>query len=270
VIIDGLPQGVTPLGIELAPGEHRVELLTERGRRQFPVTIKPGGQVSQDFEFSPTAAPINTGELQIRTNPAAASVTVDGRYVGRSPVSVGDLAPGAHTVVLSHESGTVTERVVIEAGRTASLLVPMGERAESSAAGWITVAAPADVQIFEGERLLGNNRIERIMLPVGRHELEIVNESLGYRERRTVQVTAGRVSAIQSQWPSGSLALNAVPWAEVFVDGNPVGETPIGSLKVPIGVHEVVFRHPQLGERRTTVTVATGAPTKVGVDLRAK
>jgi serine/threonine-protein kinase len=64
--------------------------------------------------------------------------------------------------------------------------------------------------------------------------------------------------------------LNAVPWAEVFVDGTPVGETPIGSFKVPVGVHEVVFRHPQLGERRTTVTVAVGAPTKVGIDLGAK
>jgi len=254
----------------LPAGEHLVELITERGRRQFPVTIKPGAQVSQVLELSPSAPAPETGELQIRTDPAAASVTVDGRFVGRSPVKVGELASGAHTVVLAHESGTITERVVIEAGRTASLLVPLGERAGSSAAGWITVAAPVDVQVFEGQRLLGNNRIDRIMLPVGRHELDIVNETLGYRERRTVQVTSGKVASIQAQWPSGTLAVNAVPWAEIFVDGTPVGETPIGSLKLPVGVHEVVFRHPQLGERRMTVTVPVGPPTKVGIDLRAK
>ena len=270
ILVDGLRHGVTPIGIELPAGEHLVELITERGRRQFPVTIKPGAQMSQVLELSPTAPAPGTGELQIRTTPAAASVTVDGRFIGRSPVSVGDLAPGAHTVVVSHESGTVTERVVIEAGRAASLLVPLGERAGSTAAGWIAVAAPADVQVFEGGRLLGNNRIDRIMLPIGRHELDIVNETLAYRERRTVQVTPGAVTTVQAQWPSGSLALNAVPWAEVFVDGTPVGETPIGSFKVPVGVHEVVFRHPQLGERRTTVTVAVGAPTKVGIDLGAK
>ena len=54
------------------------------------------------------------------------------------------------------------------------------------------------------------------------------------------------------------MAVNALPWAEVSIDGERVGETPIGSVQVPIGTHEVVFRHPDLGERRTTATVTTG------------
>ena len=45
------------------------------------------------------------------------------------------------------------------------------------------------------------------------------------------------------------MALNAQPWADVWVDGERVGETPIGNVAVPIGPHEVVFRHPQLGEQ---------------------
>jgi len=68
----------------------------------------------------------------------------------------------------------------------------------------------------------------------------------------------------------GTLALNAVPWAEAFIDGTSVGETPIGGTRVPVGTHEVVFRHPQLGERRTFVTVVVGQPARVGVDLRAR
>ena len=66
------------------------------------------------------------------------------------------------------------------------------------------------------------------------------------------------------------MAINAIPWAEVLVDGTRVGETPIGNITVPIGTHEVIFRHPELGERRLTVTVTTGEPVKVGVDLRSK
>ena len=41
-------------------------------------------------------------------------------------------------------------------------------------------------------------------------------------------------------------------------------------VAVPIGTHEIVFRHPDLGERRTTATVTTGAPTRVSMDMRAK
>jgi hypothetical protein len=64
------------------------------------------------------------------------------------------------------------------------------------------------------------------------------------------------------------MAISALPWAEVFVDGGRVGETPIASLVVPIGVHEILFRHPNLGERTISVTVAVGKPTNVGVDFK--
>jgi serine/threonine-protein kinase len=271
VMIDSVQRGVTPLQIELPPGKHVVQLVGEQGRREIPITIKSGAEVSQFIELSaPAPAVTAKGELQVRTDPTGASVTVDGRSVGRSPVSVADLEPGPHSVQLASESGAVTERVLIEPGRTASLFVPLAQRAGPGTAGWIAVAAPADVQVFEGDKFLGNNRIDRIMLPVGRHDLDIVNEPLGYRERRTVQVAAGQVSAIRLNWPNGTLALNAVPWAEAFVDGMPVGETPIGGIQVSIGVHEIVFRHPELGERRATVAVTVGAPAKVGVDLRSK
>jgi hypothetical protein len=56
----------------------------------------------------------------------------------------------------------------------------------------------------------------------------------------------------------------------VFVDGERVGETPIGNLPRRIGTHEIVFRHPELGERRETVVIAVGKPARVGVDLRKK
>ena len=114
--------------------------------------------------------------------------------------------------------------------------------------GWIAITAPADLQVYEGGRLVGSSRTDRIMVAVGRHELEIVNETLGYRAVRTVDVAPGLVAAVKPDWPKGSLAVNALPWAEVSIDGERVGETPIGSVAVPIGTHEIVFRHP--GPRR--------------------
>ena len=42
----------------------------------------------------------------------------------------------------------------------------------------------------------------------------------------------------------------------------------LGNLSLAIGTHEVVFRHPDLGERKETVTVTTLAPARLGVDLR--
>jgi hypothetical protein len=132
------------------------------------------------------------------------------------------------------------------------------------------VKAPAELQIFEDNRLLGTSQSERIMVSVGRHRFLLVNEALGFSEVQTVNVTPGRVSTVKPDWPIGAMSLNAVPWAEVWVDGQQVGETPLGNVAVPIGTHDVVFRHPDLGEKRVRSVVTLGAPAKVSVDLRQR
>jgi hypothetical protein len=268
VVIDGQQRGVTPLSLALTPGRHVVELVTEGDVRSIPVTITPGGQVSQFIEIPRVASAL--GELQIRTEPAGAQVTVDGRVLGRSPVTAEGLTPGQHTVVLENELGAVTQRVTIEAGTTASLVVPMTAPRNAPVSGWIAVNAPVDVQIFEDQRLLGSSQTDRIMVPVGRHELEIVNGPLGYRAMKTVNVAPGQVATVRLELPKVAMALNAVPWAEVWVDGQRVGETPIGSVPVSIGPHEVVFRHPELGEQRVVTTVTLLGPAKVSADMRKK
>ena len=119
---------MTPLALDLTAGDHVVELVTDTEHRRIPVTIRAGSEVSQFLEMTGAASAATATELRVRTEPLGAAVTVDGRYVGRSPVSVGDLSPGPHTVVLKHEAGTATEQVLIEAGKTASLFVPLAAR----------------------------------------------------------------------------------------------------------------------------------------------
>ena len=70
--------------------------------------------------------------------------------------------------------------------------------------------------------------------------------------------------------PTGVIALNAVPWAEVWIDGEKIGETPIGNLSIAIGAHDVVFRHPELGEQHHTAMVTLKNPARLSVDLRKK
>jgi hypothetical protein len=108
------------------------------------------------------------------------------------------------------------------------------------------------------------------MVLAGQHQLELVNQALGYRVARTIQVSSGRTSTIKLEFPNGTIALNATPWADVWIDGTRVGETPIGNLPLAIGSHEIVFRHPELGEQKHVATVTLNAPTRLSVDMRKK
>ncbi len=134
--------------------------------------------------------------------------------------------------------------------------------------GWVAVSAPTDLRVYANGLLLGNSQSGRMALPVGAHQLELVNDALGYRSTRAVQVKNAATASIKIELPDGTLALNATPWAEVLIDGKSVGETPIGNLPIRVGSHDVVFRHPELGERRMVATVTLTAPTRLSVDLR--
>ena len=77
-----------------------------------------------------------------------------------------------------------------------------------------------------------------------------------------------KVTTITVEPPKGSVAINALPWAEVWMDGTKIGETPIGNLAVAAGSHDVVFRHPDFGEQHETVMVTLKAPARLSVDMR--
>jgi hypothetical protein len=268
LFVDGVKRGVTPLTVTLEAGAHALELRGDGPARLMPITMTAGAQVSQYIELPKTASTF--GHLQVRTDPAGARVSVDGVPRGSSPVTVAELMPGEHTVLLDSERGSVKQIVTIEAGITASLMVPLGTADGAPVSGWIAVTAPADVQVFENARLIGTSESDRLMVSAGRHDIEVVNEALGYRTARTVQVVPGKVTPVKIDFPKGTIALNAAPWAEVWVDGEKVGETPIGNLSLAIGSHEIVFRHPDLGEQRHAATVTLNSPARLSVDLRAK
>ena len=269
VIVDGQPRGVTPLTLELAPDSHELKLAADGEEpRIIPFSVMAGSTVAQTIEFAKAAT--STGQLTIRTDPPGARITIDGVANGTTPVTIDGLLPGTHSVVLANDVTSTTQEVTIEAGTTASLVVPLTAPQGVPVSGWISVLAPGEVQIYEDSQLLGTSVTDRIMVSAGRHELVIVNDAFGYRTTRSVVVSPGKVSPIKIEWPKGSMALNAQPWAEVWVDGERVGETPIGNYSVPIGNHEVIFRHPELGEQVVRATVTATAPARVSVDMRKR
>jgi hypothetical protein len=266
VVVDGVTRGMTPARVSLAAGSHILELRGRGVPRVIPLQVPAGGQVSQYLEFADTPM---TGLLVVHSQPAGARVTVDGVARGVAPLTLEAMSPGDHEVVLQNEAGTSRHIVKVLAGTTASLVAPvMPTAAEGPVSGWVSIKAPVTVEIREDGQLIGTTESDRLMMAAGRHVLELVNQTLGYRESRIVQVAPGKVAGFTIELPKGTVNFNATPWAEVFIDGKHVGETPIGNLEVSIGPHEVVFRHPQFGEKRHAVSVTAGVPVRLSVAMK--
>ena len=227
--------------------------------------------------------------LSVQSNPPGVPVFVDGVERGTTPTRL-TLAPGPHILELRRgvprvipvtlTAGADVSQYLefVEAPVTTEQLIAQAEAAapepdvppppSAPLAGWISVKVPFVADIREKGKLLGTTEADRVMLAAGTHELEFVNQSLGFQFTRTVQVGAGRVTPLTLDLPRGSVNLNAAPWAEVWLDGVRVGETPIGNLAVPIGPHEFVFKHPQFGEKRHAVSITAGTPVRISVDMK--
>jgi hypothetical protein len=223
---------------------------------------KPEAPRVPDPQPTPRAT---TGSLLVRSDPAGARVWVDGKPHGEAPVTVQGLAPGTHAVILEGAGGRIQQTVIVEAGAKSTFVASVSE-----ASGGIALTAPAELQVLEGGRLLGTSRAERILLETGKHTLDLVNETIGYQSRQVVDVTPGKITRLTVQFPNGILNINALPWAEVLLDGRRIGETPIGNLAVPAGSHEVAFRHPDFGEVKRRIDVTLLAPARLSVDLQRK
>ncbi len=70
---------------------------------------------------------------------------------------------------------------------------------------------------------------------------------------------------VSSSRGHSTLNVNAIPMASVVIDGKPMGHTPIMGIRVGPGVHTVVFNHPELGRKVTSVSVNPGATKTVAV-----
>lgn len=269
VTVDGRAEGRTPVRLSLVPGLHQMTLVNDHNQRTIPLNVVAGRDVAEHFEFAALPAAPSAGTLSV-TADLPSRVSLDGRAVGSTPVAVSDVAPGDHVATITSEAGTVTRKVAVAAGATASVAVSFAvSKAPGPAAGWMSFSAPFELQVFEGKDLIGSSG-GKVMVAAGHHDVRLVNDALQYSETRAVDVAAGKVAAIQIDPPRTTLNINARPWADVSIDGNDVGQTPLGNVSITIGAHVVVFRHPQLGEQRRTITVTAKGPNRVSADLTGK
>lgn len=264
VLIDGVARGVTPVDLELPAGQHAVVLRSAAGERSVALTVESASRVVEDVEMP---AAVTTAEIDVTSDPSAARVTVDGRFVGQTPLKVREIAAGRHDVLVVHGSTEVHHGVDVSAGATASVFISLASARGAAATGTFAVDSPVELRLLENGQLLGLSNAQPLNLAAGKHQLELVNDALELRLARTISVDADKTTRLSVPVPNGTVFVNASPWAEVFVDGKSIGITPLGNVPVTAGAHEMVFRHPQLGERGRSIVVGARTPIRVAMDM---
>jgi hypothetical protein len=210
-----------------------------------PILPPPGGRTT-------------TGSARVTSTPTGAQVIVDGKARGVTPLTLTDLIAGRHTIEIRSEAGSVQRTVIVVADKTSDVDAAIFS-------GWLAVYSPFDVLLFEGGRALRLDDRNQIMLTPGRHELRLVNRALAYDAVHDVDLKPGEMTTLTVAPPPSSLNVTATEPAEVWVDGQRIGESPL-SAAVALGTHDIVVKRAAGGERRFTVTITVN-PFTLNVDF---
>jgi hypothetical protein len=255
VFMDGKVLGDTPLKTELPPGQHTIEFRRLKASRTIEISVTAGTPTVGRLDWTAK----RTGRLQVNSDPAGARVLIDGKQRGFTPLLLDDLTVGPHAVVLETVKGSVRRTVTVADGRTAQI-------SESIYSGWVHVSAPIEVTVSEGGRALRLDDRNLILLSPGPHDLQVDNGPLGYRDTQRVDVKPGETTRISIVPPPSKLTVTSTLPAEVLIDGERVGETPLTDHPVALGTRDIVVRNAPGTERLVTITV-TVKPVQVDIDF---
>jgi hypothetical protein len=221
-------------------------------------TVKKVAPTSAAAPAAPAAASGAT-RLAITTEPAGARVTIDGKPAGETPLMLDTISVGRHVVTVTGATGVTAKRTVrVEAGKTAMVEIPLFS-------GFVLVSAPFVIEVSENGKIIGSSD-DQIILSQGSHTLHLANKDLGYVATETVEIQGSETTRVALD-PRGRANINASPWAEVYIDGEKAGDTPLANIAIRLGVREIVFKNPQFGERKVTTTITANAPATISVDF---
>jgi hypothetical protein len=255
ILVDGHVKGRTPFSDSMTPGRHTIELRQGGNSRVLPVEISSGVQTMQRITWSKG---LKTGQARVTATAPNSHVTIDGKKWGKAPLTISTLAAGKHMVQIESDSGTVNTPIAVSPGETTELDVPIYP-------GWVSVLAPVQLFIFEGERFLGTTEGEKLMLSPGKHTLTFSSEELGYRRTLEVTIVPGSTAAVSLPMPKVPVTIDGLDGADLIVDGEAMGKLPVTGLQVPLGTRDFVVRHPDHGEKRQVVTITQHGPVRVNM-----
>jgi len=258
VLLNGKIVGVTPLRKRVFVGAHKVKIFKKGyGTLTFDeVVIKRGNS----FIISKKLPAL------VGSNPSGADVYIDGVYKGRTPLSF-EFASGYHKVTLK-KPGYETDEKMFRVSDMTMKPMPLFQLKRAEVLHPINIRSnPAGAKIYLWNQYMGTTSKE-LKLPKGRYLIRIFKE--GYQETSGELVIPGKKeyrTVLKPAKSYGIISVNAQPFANVYLDGQKKGETPIELEKVPTGKHVILLTRTGYKDIRREVMLERNQKLKIGVSI---
>jgi hypothetical protein len=224
--------------------------------------------------------PVNTaGALSILSSPSNADVNLDGLYKGRTPITLSNLASGTHIIQLDYNGYyDWKSTVVVPEGGTKTVSATLNPMPGSST-GWIYVSSsPGGASVTLDGSSVGQTPVSGSLklntIAVGDHTVALA--LAGYQPFSTrTSVSSNTVTEVSAVLiPSGTssgkgaMSVSSNPaGANIFLDNNFIGISPLTAHDIAAGNHLVTFKMNGYQDYSTTALVTAGTTSSVSAAL---
>lgn len=271
VFIDGARHpDLTPTLIrDVVEGPHVIEVRKEPAmpwKQTIAVAADQTAKVSAQLQATMKGP---SGSIRVISNVQGARVFLDGTELGPAPIDIKDAKPGEHVVeVKADEYITREERVTVSAGSATVLKLDLQPVAAVKEGGKLKIVSPVpEAEVFvDGERV-GSVPQEKEMQP-GDHF--VVVTKAGYKKfEQKVRLEAGQTITVTAELDAaGALRVLSTPsGAEVLIDGEVIGATPLNQEDVDVGDHVVTVRMVEHYDYEQQIKIEGGQRTIVSAKL---
>ena len=267
----------TPARVDsLKPGPH-VVFLSFAGYKAFVDTVQVEAEsvaaVTALLEKEKTVIPERekVGPLTVRSQPAGAGVKIDGRDTGeRTPCVIRRLAIGTYRVSVEkagYEPVTVTRQV---AARRLNLVnVRLVKKAGVIEYAYLKLTVNPWAKVFIDGKYVETTPIGPIKVEAGQHVIKLTNPSLkSYTETIDFPTNQTISRTIQLAPGEGYLRITVNPWADVYLDDQFIGTTPMRNVALSPGSHRLKLVNPKFDAHEEKITIIADEILKKHVNLQ--
>ena len=277
------PEQTSRSAAELHPEFAEILARTERRRISIPViasiafviivlTVAFRGQFLGDKSTSSTDASTVSGEESTSTafeEQGAPTTELESSMGDNGPAddsaaalqtqSVDGAAPPESSIAPDPRAKTTSVERLQSQEREASEPVPALPNN-----GYLSVRVDPSTEVFVDGQSRGVAPLEQIQLSAEDHSLRLSHQDYFGVITDQVRIRGGEtLTKTYSFSDLGYLQVVVQPWAEVYIDGRYVGQTPLSKIQVTVGKHTVILRHPELGEKQAVVDIQSNETTRL-------
>jgi PKD repeat protein len=218
--------------------------------------------------------------LSVASNPPGAAVFIDTIIKGRTPLTLTDTAIGNHRITISMDGyEEYTRNIIMEAATPLAIAAVLTRSVPQPTTlpppnGLIAITSiPSGAEVYIDGRQRGTAPAMFPEILPGNHQVTI--SSKGYDDwSHIVSVGSGQTAAINAELVAtkvitGSLAvITDPPGAEIFIDGNFKGVSPVTIPGLSAGKHTVLLTLQEYAENTTNISVTDGQTQKYTTELQ--